>query len=66
MDGDQQLNLYYCYSVAIMNRFICQPKFAGKTYMKFEGQELKQRTGIYKTYATHANIQKICKKYAKK
>ena len=43
MDWDPQLNFYYCYSVAIMDRFICQPKFAGKTYMKFEGQELKQR-----------------------
>ena len=26
-----------------MDRFICQPKFAVKTYMKFERQELKQR-----------------------
>ena len=39
MDLDQQLNFYYCYPVAIMDRFICQPKFDGKTYMKFEGQE---------------------------
>ena len=43
MDWDQQQNFYYCYPVAIMDRFICQPKFAGKTYMKFEGQEFKQR-----------------------
>ena len=39
MDGDQQLNFYCCYPVALVNRFICQPKFAGKTYVKFEGQE---------------------------
>ena len=39
MDGDQQLNFYYWYPAAIMDRFTCQPKFAGKTYMKFEGQE---------------------------
>ena len=39
MDGDQQLNFYYCCPVALMNTFICQPKFAGKTYVKFEGQE---------------------------
>ena len=26
-----------------MDRFICQPIFAGKTYMKFERLELKQR-----------------------
>ena len=43
MDGDQQLNFYYHDAVAIMDRFICQPKIAGKTYMKFERQELKQR-----------------------
>ena len=43
MDGDQQLNVYYWYSVAIMDRFICQPKFTGKRYLKFEGQESKQR-----------------------
>ena len=45
MDWDQQLIFYYCYPVAIIawDRFICQPKFAGKTYMKFVGQELKQR-----------------------
>ena len=48
MDGDQQLNFYYCDPVAIRDRFImdrliCQPKFAGKICMKFEGQELKQR-----------------------
>ena len=39
MDWDQQLNIYYCYLVAIMDRFICQPKFAGKIYMKFERLE---------------------------
>ena len=43
MDGDQQLNFYHCYSLAIMDRFIFQPKFAGTTYMTVEGQELKQR-----------------------
>ena len=43
MDGNQQLNFYYLEPVAIMDRFIGQPKFAGKTYMKFERQELKQR-----------------------
>ena len=43
MDWDQQLNFYCCYPVAIMDRFICQPNSAGKTYTKFEGQELKQR-----------------------
>ena len=42
IDGDQQLNFYYCDPVAKMDRFICQPKFAGKTYMKFERQELKK------------------------
>ena len=45
MDGNQQLNFYYLEPVAIMDRFIGQPKFAGKTYMKFERQESKQ--GIY-------------------
>ena len=48
MDGDQQLNFNYSDPVAIMDRFIidrfiCQPNFAGKTYIKFERQELKQR-----------------------
>ena len=43
MDWDQQLNFYYCNAVAIIDRFISQPKFAGKTYMKLEGLELKQR-----------------------
>ena len=48
MDRDQQLNVYYTDPVAIVDRFImdrftCQPRFAGQTYMKFERQELKQR-----------------------
>ena len=47
MDGDQQLNFYYSDPVtiprAIMDRSISQPKFSGKTYMKFERLELKQR-----------------------
>ena len=41
--GDQQLNFYYLYPVDIMDRFIGHPKFAGKTYMKFERLESKQR-----------------------
>ena len=45
MEGNPQLNLYYCYPVAIINRFMCQPKFAGKTYMKFEGQEESRESG---------------------
>ena len=43
MDGDQQPNFYYLDPVAIMNRFIGQLKFAGKTYMIFEKLESKQR-----------------------
>ena len=43
--GDQQLNFYYLYPVDIMDRFIGHPKFAGKTYMKFERLESKQRIG---------------------
>ena len=31
MDWDQQLNFYYLDPVAIRDRFMCQPKFAGKT-----------------------------------
>ena len=31
--------LYYLDPVAIMDRFMGQPKFAGKTYTKFERQE---------------------------
>ena len=33
-----QLNFYYLNPVAKMDRFLGQPKFAGKTYMKFESQ----------------------------
>ena len=43
MDGDQQLNFYYMDPVATLDRFIGQPKFAGKTYMKFELQESEER-----------------------
>ena len=30
MDGDQQLNMYYLYPVATMDRFIGQPKFLAR------------------------------------
>ena len=40
-NGDQQLNLYYSDPVDIWIDSL--PKFAGKTYRKFERQELKQR-----------------------
>ena len=45
MDGDQQLNFYYLDPVAVMDRYIGQPKFAGKTYMKFETQESRGQSG---------------------
>ena len=35
--------LQYLNPVAIIDRFIGQPRVAGKTYMKFESQELRQR-----------------------
>ena len=40
---DQQLKIYYLDPVVIMERFLGQPKFAGKIYMKLERQESKQR-----------------------
>ena len=43
MDGDEQLNVHYLDPVAIMDRFIGQPNFAGKTYLKFERQKSKER-----------------------
>ena len=43
--GDQQLNFYCTDPVATMDRFMGQPSFSGKTYMKFERQESEQRPG---------------------
>ena len=43
MDGEQDLNFYFLDPVATMDRFIGQPKFAGKTYMQYERQESEER-----------------------
>jgi len=43
LDGDQILDFYFIDPVASMDRFIGQPKFASKTYFKYERQESELR-----------------------